>query len=90
MAQICPRLLDNVKSIAQISDTAPLFDNTSPASKMTATTRSDFNDKTEALEVAEAFNKVIHDKTVLITGVNRKGIGFTTAEAFVSIWHVIN
>jgi hypothetical protein len=51
---------------------------------MTTTTHTGFNDKTEGTEVAKAFAGVIHGKTILVTGVNRGGIGFTTAEAFVS------
>jgi len=50
---------------------------------MATTTHPDFNEKTEALEVAKAFAAVIRGKTVLVTGVNRAGIGYTTAEAFV-------
>ncbi|KAI2626734.1 putative short-chain dehydrogenase [Hypoxylon sp. NC1633] len=51
---------------------------------MTATTHPEFNDKTEALEVAKAFADRIRGKTILVTGVNRSGIGFTTAQAFAS------
>jgi hypothetical protein len=51
---------------------------------MTATTHPEFDGKTEGMEVAEAFAEAIHGKTILATGVNRRGIGFTTAEAFVS------
>ncbi|TVY14820.1 putative oxidoreductase [Lachnellula arida] len=51
---------------------------------MTATTHPEFNDKTEAIEVANAFAELIRGKTILVTGVNRGGIGFTTAEAFAS------
>ncbi len=51
---------------------------------MTATTNLEFNEKTEALEVAQAFAQSIRGKTILVTGVNREGIGFTTAQAFVS------
>jgi hypothetical protein len=51
--------------------------------KMT-TTHSEFNNKTEGIEVAEAFAGVIRGKTILVTGVNLGGIGFTTSEAFVS------
>jgi hypothetical protein len=50
---------------------------------MPATTYPSFNEKTEALEVASKFPDQIKGKTILITGVNLKGIGFTTAEAFV-------
>lgn len=51
---------------------------------MTATTHSEFNDKTEGLEVAQAFAENIHGKTIVITGVNRNGIGYAAAESFVS------
>lgn len=51
---------------------------------MSGTTHPDFNEKTEGLEVAKAFAGEIEGKTVLITGVNLKGIGFATAKAFVS------
>jgi hypothetical protein len=54
------------------------------ASKMTATTHPEFNEATEGLEVAKAFAEAIRGKSILVTGVNRGGIGFTTAEAFVS------
>jgi hypothetical protein len=51
---------------------------------MTATTHTEFNSQTEGLEVAEAFAENIRGKTVVITGVNRNGIGYTAAESFVS------
>lgn len=51
---------------------------------MTKTTHSDFYADTEALEVAKAFPESIRGKTILVTGVNREGIGFATSEAFVS------
>ena len=51
---------------------------------MTTTTRAEFNDKTEGTDVAKAFAGVIRGKTILVTGMIRGGIGFTTAEAFVS------
>ncbi|OGM41836.1 hypothetical protein ABOM_009652 [Aspergillus bombycis] len=51
---------------------------------MATTTYSKFNKKTEALEVAEAFASRIRGKTIIVTGVNRGGIGFSTAQAFVS------
>ena len=50
---------------------------------MTATTYPEFNDSTEAVDVAKAFASQVSGKTVLVTGVNVKGIGYTTAEAFV-------
>lgn len=50
---------------------------------MTATSHPEFNDQTEGREVAEAFAEVIRGKTVIVTGVNRAGIGFATAEAIV-------
>lgn len=52
------------------------------------TTHPEFNEKTEALEVAEAFADGIHGKTVIVTGVNRGGIGFSTSQAFVSWAHL--
>ncbi|KAI5860070.1 NAD(P)-binding protein [Durotheca rogersii] len=48
------------------------------------TTHPEFNEKTEALDVAKAFADQIRGRTVLVTGVNRGGIGFTTAQAFAS------
>ncbi|GAD98559.1 hypothetical protein FG04938.1 [Paecilomyces variotii No. 5] len=51
---------------------------------MATTTHPVFNDETEALQVAEAFAGGVRGKTILITGVNRGGIGFSTAQAFVS------
>ncbi|OBT46940.1 hypothetical protein VE00_02501 [Pseudogymnoascus sp. WSF 3629] len=48
------------------------------------TTHPEFNDQTSALEVAKAFASGITGKTILITGVNKNGIGFSTAEAFAS------
>jgi hypothetical protein len=52
---------------------------------MTTTSHPEFNDQTEGLKVAKAFPEAIRGKTVVVTGVNRGGIGFTTSEAFVSI-----
>lgn len=52
---------------------------------MATTTRSDFHADTEALEVAAEFASRIRDKIVLVTGVNKDGIGFATAQAIVSI-----
>jgi NAD(P)-dependent dehydrogenase (short-subunit alcohol dehydrogenase family) len=51
---------------------------------MTATTHPEYNSETEALDVAKAFPEAIRGKTVLVTGVNLKGIGFATAQAFAS------
>lgn len=44
-----------------------------------------FNHHTEALVVAKSFAHRVLGRTILITGVNVKGIGFTTAEAFVRV-----
>ncbi|QPC60911.1 hypothetical protein HYE67_003142 [Fusarium culmorum] len=49
---------------------------------MPCTTHSEFGTHTEAIEVAKAFPDGVHGKTILITGVNRGGIGFSTAQAF--------
>ncbi|KAJ9664232.1 hypothetical protein H2198_000450 [Neophaeococcomyces mojaviensis] len=43
-----------------------------------------FDANTEGITAAAAFPAFIKDRTILITGVNRKGIGYTTAEAFAS------
>jgi len=51
---------------------------------MTATTYSSFNQKIESFEVAKSFAEEIRGKTILVTGVNRGGIGFSTSKAFVS------
>lgn len=50
---------------------------------MTSTTYPEFSTKTEALEVAEKFAGQIQGKTIIVTGANRDGIGFSTAQAFV-------
>lgn len=50
---------------------------------MTSTTHSEFNDKTEALDVAAEFTDRIKGKTAVVTGVNKDGLGFTTSEALV-------
>ena len=51
---------------------------------MTATTHSEFKANTEALDVAKAFPDAIKGKNIIVTGVNKGGIGFTTAQAFAS------
>ena len=51
---------------------------------MTSTTHTNFDRSTRAIEVAAAFPQAIKDRTILITGVNKLGIGYTTAEAFAS------
>jgi NAD(P)-dependent dehydrogenase (short-subunit alcohol dehydrogenase family) len=43
-----------------------------------------FNFTTNGLDVAAAFPQSIKNRTILITGVNKKGIGHTTAESFAS------
>ncbi|UKZ69824.1 uncharacterized protein TrAtP1_010829 [Trichoderma atroviride] len=49
-----------------------------------ATTHAEFGVRTTALTVAAAFPSAIAGKTILITGVNIKGLGFATAQAFAS------
>ena len=51
---------------------------------MASTTYSEFGSNTEGVEIAKAFPEGIHGKNVLITGVNRGGIAFSTAHALVS------
>ena len=51
---------------------------------MAALTHPEFDSTTEGLTVAAAFGPSIKGRTILITGVNKLGIGYTTAEAFAS------
>lgn len=55
---------------------------------MTATTNPHFDENTEADEVAKAFASGVHGKTILITGVNLKGIGFSAVAAFVRVLYL--
>lgn len=52
---------------------------------MTATSNPNFGAETEGLEVAAAYSGSIKGRTIVITGVNQGGIGFSTAEAFVRL-----
>ncbi|KAE8389379.1 NAD(P)-binding protein [Aspergillus alliaceus] len=49
---------------------------------MATTTYPKFNENTEALDVAGAFASEIRGKTIMVTGVNRGGTGFSTTQAF--------
>ncbi|KAJ2896768.1 hypothetical protein MKZ38_005256 [Zalerion maritima] len=51
---------------------------------MTATTHNDFNANTEGVEVATAFADGIRGRTIILTGVNRGGLGYSAANAFAS------
>ncbi|KAK2594745.1 hypothetical protein QQS21_007543 [Conoideocrella luteorostrata] len=51
---------------------------------MPSTTHTKFGANTEGREVAQAFSGGIRGKTVLITGGNRLGLGFSAAEAIAS------
>lgn len=51
---------------------------------MTSITQTEFNGKTEALTVAATYASFIKGHRILITGVNKLGIGYATAEAFAS------
>ncbi|RMZ80815.1 hypothetical protein DV737_g2808, partial [Chaetothyriales sp. CBS 132003] len=48
------------------------------------TTNAEFDKTTEATAVAAAYSGSIKGRTILITGVNKAGIGYGTAEAFAS------
>jgi hypothetical protein len=50
---------------------------------MSSITNSGFGASTEAIEVAAAYPDAIQGKTILITGVNKDGLGYATAEALV-------
>ncbi|RYP84523.1 hypothetical protein DL769_001182 [Monosporascus sp. CRB-8-3] len=51
---------------------------------MPTTTHPEFNANTESLEVVKAFADGVRGKTIIVTGANRGGIGFSTAQAFAS------
>ncbi|KAL8787729.1 MAG: hypothetical protein Q9213_002049 [Squamulea squamosa] len=51
---------------------------------MIAATYPEFDQKTEGLKVAETFAGAIRGKTILVTGVNHNGIGYSTCHAFAS------
>ncbi|UKZ73629.1 hypothetical protein TrVFT333_001277 [Trichoderma virens FT-333] len=48
------------------------------------TSHPEFNRNTEGLDVAKAFPDRIRNKTIIVTGVNRGGVGFSTSQAFAS------
>lgn len=50
---------------------------------MANTTRPDFGANTEATEVVKEFASQIQGQTVIVTGVNLHGIGFSTSQAIV-------
>lgn len=47
------------------------------------TTHPEFDGKTDAIDVAKAFPRSIQGKTILVTGANKSGLGFTALQAFV-------
>ncbi|KAJ4859845.1 short chain dehydrogenase domain-containing protein [Trichoderma breve] len=49
-----------------------------------ATSHPEFSKETEGLDVAKAFSDGIRNKTIIVTGANRNGIGFSTCHAFAS------
>lgn len=51
---------------------------------MASTSYPEFTESTEAIEVAKIFATGVRGKTVMVTGVNLGGIGFSTSQAFVS------
>ncbi|KAF5005530.1 hypothetical protein FDECE_8023 [Fusarium decemcellulare] len=51
---------------------------------MAATTHPEFDMNTEGVDVAKAFADGLRGKTILVTGVNRGGIGFSTSHALAS------
>lgn len=76
------RHIGNAQSINTSVKTAALFE---PGSKMASTTRQDFDHTTEAAEVTKQFAAQVKGKTILITGVNKDGIGFPASQALVSL-----
>jgi hypothetical protein len=55
---------------------------------MSSTSNPTFGAATEAKAVAATYADAIKGKTILITGVNKSGIGYATAEAFVSCMNI--
>jgi NAD(P)-dependent dehydrogenase (short-subunit alcohol dehydrogenase family) len=51
---------------------------------MTSTSHSEFGASTDGLNVAAAFPASIKGRSILITGINKLGLGYTAAEAFAS------
>ncbi|KAL7908080.1 NAD(P)-binding protein [Trichoderma velutinum] len=49
-----------------------------------ATSHPEFSRETEGLDVAKAFPDRIRNKTIIVTGANRNGVGFYTLQAFAS------
>ncbi|CAI6310117.1 unnamed protein product [Periconia digitata] len=47
-------------------------------------THEEFDDKTEAADVAKAFPRKVLGKTILVTGANKTGLGFSALQAFAS------
>ena len=66
-----------------MSKTASLSYINASKTKLATTTHPEFNDATEATEVAAAFPDSVRGKTIIITGVNMKGVGFAMAEGLV-------
>ncbi|PVI05440.1 NAD(P)-binding protein [Periconia macrospinosa] len=48
------------------------------------TTHAEFDSKTDAIDVAKAFPRKVQGKTILVTGVNKTGLGFSALHAFAS------
>ncbi|KAK7887294.1 hypothetical protein LTR67_009714 [Exophiala xenobiotica] len=51
---------------------------------MPTTSHAEYDEHTEAVTVAAAFPSAIKGRTIVITGANKLGIGFTTAQALAS------
>lgn len=52
---------------------------------MASVTHSEFGADTEGVEVVKAFASNVRGKTVLVTGGNRNGLGYSAAQAIVSL-----
>lgn len=52
---------------------------------MAGTTYPHFGANTEGHEVTESFKDVVVGKTIMVTGVNKGGIGFSTTHALVCL-----
>lgn len=57
---------------------------------MPSVTHPEFDSKTEARQVSKLFADRVEGKTILVTGVNRSGLGYAAADAFVRILYALH
>lgn len=57
---------------------------------MASVTHAEFGANTEGVEVTRAFADGVHGKTILVTGGNKNGLGFSAAHALVCTAKLLN